>query len=104
MLATLDFALVTYHFAAQHFGVLSLYRVRGGRSAGPWTRRVDRVFALGVGGALVVVVEAVLQTTLSQKVWGAPWIDPDWLDGASGPLRSSATAIVVALTLASVAS
>src|SRR5690348_5519324 len=59
MLATLDFALVTYHFAAQHFGVLSLYRVRGGRSADPWTRRVDRVFALGVGGALVVVVEAV---------------------------------------------
>jgi len=104
MLATLDFALVTYHFAAQHFGVLSLYRVRGGRSADPWTRRVDRVFALGVGGALVVVVEAVLQTTLSQNVWGAPWIDPDWLDGVSGPLRSWATAIVVALTLASVAS
>lgn len=104
MLATLDFALVTYHFAAQHFGVLSLYRVRGGRSADAWARRLDRVFALGVGGALVVVVEAVLQTTLVQNVWGAPWIDPDWLDGVAGPLRSWATAIVLALTLASVAS
>lgn len=103
-LATLDFALVTYHFAAQHFGVLSLYRVRSGRSADVWTRRLDRLFALGVGGALVVVVEALLQTTLFQDVWGAPWIDPEWLDGASGALRVWATTIVVALTVGLLAS
>jgi len=81
-LATLDFVLVTYHFAAQHFGVLSLYRVRSGRGADIWTRRLDRVFALGVGGALVVVVEAVLQTTLFQNVWTGPWVDTEWIDGA----------------------
>ena len=32
-LAMLDYALVTYHFAAQHFGALSLYRARVGRGA-----------------------------------------------------------------------
>src|SRR5689334_3718462 len=53
-LATIDFAFLTYHFAAQHFGVLSLYRVRSGRSADLWTRRMDRLFAMSVGGALVV--------------------------------------------------
>jgi hypothetical protein len=103
-LATLDFVLVTYHFAAQHFGVLSLYRVRSGRSADIRTRCLDRIFALGVGGALVVVVEAVLQTTLFQEGWVAEWLDTAWLDNASGPLRSVATALVVALTLALFAS
>jgi len=103
-LATLDFVLVTYHFAAQHFGVLSLYRVRSGRSAEVWTRRIDRIFALGVGGALVVVVEAVLQTALFQDVEAARWLDPEWLDDASGLLRVLATTMVIALTLAALAS
>jgi hypothetical protein len=103
-LATLDFVLVTYHFAAQHFGVLSLYRVRSGRSADVWTRRLDRIFALGVGGALVVVVEAVLQTTLFQEGWLGPWLDAEWLDDASGPLRVAATTLVIAMTLALLAS
>lgn len=96
-LATLDFVLVTYHFAAQHFGVLSLYRVRSGRSADVWTRRLDRIFALGVGGALVVVVEAVLQTALFQDVLAWQWLDPEWLDEASGPLRVLATTLVIAV-------
>lgn len=98
-LTTLDFALVTYHFAAQHFGVLSLYRVRSGRGADIWTRRLDRVFALGVGGVLVVVVEAVLRTTLFQNVWIGPWIDPDRIDAVSGPLRVVAAAMVIAATI-----
>ena len=97
-LTTLDFALVTYHFAAQHFGVLSLYRVRSGRGADIWTRRLDRVFALGVGGALVVVVEAVLQTTLFQNVWTGPWVDTEWIDDMSGPLRIVAETMVIAVT------
>jgi hypothetical protein len=98
-LATLDFVLVTYHFAAQHFGVLSLYRVRSGRSADIRTRRLDRIFALGVGGALVVVVEAVLQTTLFQEVWPGPWTDAEWIDEVSGPLRFAAGTMVGAATL-----
>ena len=100
-LAMLDFGLVTYHFAAQHFGVLSLYRVRSGRTADRWTRRLDRLFALGVGGALVVVVEALAGTTLFQDVWvETSWVDPEWLAGASGILRIVATALILAMTLA----
>ena len=103
-LATLDFVLVTYHFAAQHFGVLSLYRVRSGRSADVRTRRLDRLFALGVGGALVVIVEALLQTTLFQDVWAGPWVDPEWLENASGPIRVLATTVIIAVSLGLLAS
>ena len=99
-LASLDFFLVTYHFAAQHFGVLSLYRVRSGRSADVRARRLDRAFALGVGGALVVVVEAVLQTALFEDSSIESWIDPSWLDDASGSLRVGGGVVLVALTVA----
>jgi hypothetical protein len=45
-MAILDYALVTYHFAAQHFGA-PLYRTR--LNALRKTRRHDRIFALGWG-------------------------------------------------------
>lgn len=100
---TVDFACVTYHFAAQHFGVLSLYRVRSGRSADVWTRRVDRLFAIVVGGALVVVAKAIAGTTVLQVVWAGSWIDPERLAGPADTLRGVAATLVVALTLALVA-
>ena len=99
-LAAIDFAFVTYHFAAQHFGVLSLYRVRSGRSADLWARRVDRLFAMVVGGALVVVAEAVAGTPLLKEEWVTPWLDPERLAAASGALRVAATTLIVVLTAA----
>ena len=56
------------------------------------------VFALGVGGALVVVVEMVTETTMFQELWVGPWLDREWLAGASGTLRSVAAVLVAALT------
>src|SRR5205807_4802694 len=38
-LAIIDYACVTYHFAAQHFGALSLYRSRADRGSCIQTRR-----------------------------------------------------------------
>ncbi len=99
-LVILDYALVTYHFAAQHFGVLSLYRIRAGRAGAGWARRMDRLFALGVGGALVVLAEAVAEMNVFQGEWLDPWLDREWLAGASGVLRAGATGLVMALTLA----
>jgi hypothetical protein len=68
-LAILDYAASTYHFGAQHFGALSLYRARAGRSACPRTRRHDRLFALGVGGVLVFVADALAGTAAYQNLW-----------------------------------
>ena len=56
-LAIIDYACVTYHFAAQHFGALSLYRSRADRGPCIQTRRWDRFFALTAGGVLVFVAD-----------------------------------------------
>src|SRR4029453_10439854 len=63
---------VSHHFAAQHFGLLSLYRARAGRASDALTRRLDRWFALIVGGGFVVLAEALAGSIAFQD----RWIDP----------------------------
>ena len=96
-LVIVDYLFVTYHFAAQHFGVLCLYRVRAGRAAGVWTRRADLLFALGVGGAMIVVAEAIGEMNVFQDDWLEPWLDREAIAGAADGLRISATGLVAAL-------
>ena len=97
-LAILDYVLVTYHFAAQHFGVLSLYRARAGRTRAR-LRRCDRVFALLVGGVLVFVAEIVAGTVAFIDLWIDPWLDPDRVTAAAGTIAGIGTAVVAASTL-----
>lgn len=102
-LATIDFVFVTWHFAAQHFGILSLYRLRADRPADGWARRLDRLYALGVGGALVVVAEAITRTDLFQELWIPPWLAEGWHPVAAETLRTGALVAVLALTCAMLA-
>ena len=99
-LVILDYLLVTYHFAAQHFGVLSLYRSRAGRVASRAERRADRLFALGVGGLAIVVAEALRGDVFFQDVWVDPWLDPGWLSSAEDRVRVAATAVLVLAVVA----
>jgi hypothetical protein len=98
-LAVLDYLLVSHHFAAQHFGLLSLYRARAGRPSDAIARRLDRWFALVVGGGFVVVAEALAGSIAFQE----RWIDP--LLGAAGSgafartLRDGGIVFVVILTV-----
>jgi len=97
-LAVLDFLLVSHHFAAQHFGLLSLYRARAGRASDAIARRIDRWFALVVGGGFVVVAEALAGSIAFQE----RWIDPLLGTGGSDPfarmLRDGGIALVAILT------
>jgi hypothetical protein len=68
-LTVLDYLFVSYHFAAQHFGLLSLYRVRAGRTSDTVTRWLDRCFALAVGGGFVVAADAVSGSIALQERW-----------------------------------
>ena len=71
-LAILDYLFVTWHFASQHYGILSLYRVRAGQERSAGARRLDRAFALSVGGVLILGAEV-----LAGKVAFQPtWLDP----------------------------
>jgi hypothetical protein len=99
ILAILDYVLVTYHFAAQHFGVLSLYRARAGRTDARCRRRCDRTYSLLVGGACVFVAEIVAGTVCFIDVWVDPWLDPARVAAAAGTIARVATVVVGASTL-----
>jgi hypothetical protein len=99
-LAIIDYAWVTYHFAAQHFGALSLYRSRAGRVACLQTRRLDRFFALGVGGLLVFVADILAGAVAYQDQWIDRWLFPAWIVSAQDGIRNGATVALVIATAA----
>jgi hypothetical protein len=89
-LAIIDYAFVTYHFAAQHFGALSIYRSRAGRSASMQTRRMDRFFALMVGGVLVFLADILAGAVAYQEEWIDRWLFPQWMVSAQDQIRVGA--------------
>ena len=97
-MAILDYALVTYHFAAQHFGALSLYRARAGRAACVHTRRLDRIFALGVGGALVFFADILAGSVAYQDLWIDRWLTPAWIFSIQGGVREAAMLVLLITT------
>ena len=99
-LAILDYVFVTYHFASQHFGVLSLYRTRAGRSACTRTRTMDRLFALGVGGLLVFLADILAGAVAYQDQWLDRWLFPTWLMSVQDGIRAGAMVVLLAATLA----
>ncbi len=98
-MAILDYAFVTYHFAAQHFGALSLYRSRAERTGCVQTRRMDRLFALGVGGALVLLAEILAGSAAYQDLWIHRWPAVDWLVSSQEGIRTSALLVLLVATV-----
>jgi hypothetical protein len=97
-MAILDYALVTYHFAAQHFGALSLYRTRAERATCAHTRRLDQLFALGVGGALVFLADILAGSVAYQDLWIDSWLIPAWLASNQGGIRAGAMLVLFVAT------
>src|SRR6478609_9457924 len=96
-LAIIDYACVTYHFAAQHFGALSLYRSRADRGSCIQTRRWDRFFALIAGGVLVFVADILAGAVAYQDQWVDRWF-PAWIVSAENGIRGGATVGLFAIT------
>jgi len=97
-LAVLDYLLVSHHFAAQHFGLLSLYRARAGRSSDATARRLDRWFALVVGGGFVVLANALAGSIAFQDRWIDPLLGEALTDTIARTLRDASMVVVVTLT------
>jgi hypothetical protein len=97
-LVVLDYALVSHHFAAQHFGLLSLYRARSGRAPDAMARRLDWWFALVVGGGFVVLAEALAGSIAFQDRWLDPLLGTGGSDAFARALRGGGIALVVILT------
>jgi TonB family protein len=96
-LAIIDYACVTYHFAAQHFGALSLYRARAERGPCIQTRRLDRFFALTAGGVLVFVADILAGAVAYQDQWVDRWF-PAWIVSAENGIRGGAMLALLAIT------
>jgi hypothetical protein len=99
-LSILDYVFVTYHFAAQHFGALSLYRARVDRGACTRTRRMDRLFALGVGGVLVFLADVLAGAVAYQDRWVDRWVFPAWLASSQDGIRAGAMVVLLVATAA----
>jgi hypothetical protein len=97
-LAIVDYACVTYHFAAQHFGALSLYRSRAERGSCIQTRRLDRFFALTVGGVLVFIADILAGAVAYQDQWIDRWLFPAWIVSAQNGIRGGATLVLFIAT------
>jgi hypothetical protein len=97
-LAILDYALVTHHFAAQHFGALSLYRSRAERAACARTRQLDRLFALGAGGVLIFVADVMAGSVVFQELWIDRWLVPGWLAAHQDQILGAARWALFAIT------
>ena len=98
-LAILNYLMVTYHFAAQHYGLLSLYRARTGRASDAFARRLDRVFALAVGGGIVVVADALSGSIAFQDRWIDPLLGAAGADLLAGVVHDGGIGLVVLLAL-----
>src|SRR3954453_5436316 len=96
-LAIIDYACVTYHFAAQHFGALSLYRSRADRGFCIQTRRWDRFFALVAGDGLVFVADILAGAVAYQDQWVERWF-PAWIVSAENGIRGGAMLALFAIT------
>ncbi len=57
LLATLFFLYNSWHFAMQHYGVLSIYRQRSGQPPGGWLKRFEKQYCLAVGMVAVVIAQ-----------------------------------------------
>src|SRR5262245_198048 len=97
-LGVLDYLLVSHHFAAQHFGLLSLYRARASRAPEVITRRLDRWFALVVGGGFVVLAEALAGSIAFQDRWLDPLLGAVGSEVFARTLRDGGIVFVVILT------
>jgi len=97
-LAVVDYVFVSHHFAAQHFGLLSLYRSRAGRASDPVARRLDRWYALLVGGGLVVLAQALAGSIAFQDRWVDPLLGASGADMFASALGDGSVVLVVVLT------
>ena len=93
-LAVADYVFLAHHFVAQHFGALALYRGRSGRGACRWTRAVDRLFTIVVGGVLVVVADLLSGAVAYQDRWLDGRVDPAWLASAADDVRAWALVVL----------
>ncbi len=63
LLGFVDYFFSLYHFAVQHYGVVSIYRVRAGQRPDASQKRWEKLYCLGMGGGMVLIAEILHGTS-----------------------------------------
>ena len=97
VLGTIFFLYNSYHFGIQHYGVLSIYRIRAGQGHAGWLKRYERFFAIAVGTVLVAIAQIchgaeVVRDSIVYNV-----VPRESFMAAFGVLRVVAPVVVLAL-------
>lgn len=80
LLATLFFLYNTYHFGVQHYGVISIYRIRSGQNLGAGFKKYEKFYCLVVGSAFVALAQIghgaeVVQDSMLYRFWSQASFD-----------------------------
>ncbi len=98
-LLVLDFFWGMHHFAAQHYGILSLFRHRGNHSTANSFKLTDRFFCWGTGFVLVLFAELLHGASFLQQEQIFPTMPYDWEIEFIPIILSSGTILVIGITL-----
>ncbi len=99
VLATVFFLYNSYHFAMQHYGVLSIYRIRAEQPHSGWLKRYERIYCVSVGMVIVAFAQIchgaeVVQDSILYEIVPGKSLQP-----ALGVLRVLMPILVVGFTL-----
>ncbi len=98
LLMLLDYFFNLHHFAAQHYGVLSIYRLRAGQDPASRTKVFEKIYCLWVGGVLVLLGEVFQGAFLFESIMLKPFVSHETLLGLHGVAQVLATLIIVVFT------
>ena len=97
-LLLLDFFWGMHHFAAQHYGMLSLFRHRANPLSANSFKLLDRFFCWGTGFVLVLVAEILHGASFLQQEQIFPAMPYDWEIEFIPIILSSGTILVLGIT------
>lgn len=98
VLATAFFVYNSYHFAVQHFGVLSIYRIRAAQPQDPQGKRYERWYCLIVGGLAVCIAQILAGAEVVQDSLMYAALPLERLHSAMAVARWIAVPLIAILT------
>ncbi len=99
VLATIFFVYNSYHFGVQHFGVLSIYRIRAAQPQDPQAKRYERWYCILVGAILVCVAQILAGAEVVRDSLMYEAVPLEWLHSAMTIARWIAVPVIVLLTV-----
>jgi len=98
VLATIFFAYNAYHFGVQHFGVLSIYRIRAGQQQDPQVKRFENRYCVLVGGLLVCTAQVLAGADIVRDSLMYDVVSLEWLHSVMTIARWIAVPVIMLLT------